>query len=148
MVTKADLPGAETFRRELAETLGREVLLISAVTGQGLNQLVAAIAKLIAGSRPTLVSRHVNDFLSSPSTWATARIKLGLFRSSEMLAGLARARVHAAALPAACRSSTRRLAEWLRTVDACRAGRPQRRNVGRTDHRGGSPASIGRRPRG
>jgi GTP-binding protein len=43
VVTKADLPGAEEARRRLAEALGREVLLISAVTGQGLNQLVATI---------------------------------------------------------------------------------------------------------
>ena len=44
-MTKADLPGAEEgFRTKLAETLGREVLLFSAVTGQGLNQLLAAVA--------------------------------------------------------------------------------------------------------
>ena len=43
-ITKADLPQAEEVRRQLAELLGREVLLISGVTGQGLNQLVGAIA--------------------------------------------------------------------------------------------------------
>ena len=43
-VTKADLPGAEEVRAKLAEMLGREVLLFSAVTGQGLNQLLAAVA--------------------------------------------------------------------------------------------------------
>jgi len=43
-VTKADLPGADEVRAKLAETLGREVLLFSAVTGQGLNQLLAAVA--------------------------------------------------------------------------------------------------------
>jgi len=46
-VTKADLPGAEEVRRELAEELGREVLLISAVTGQGLNTLVGKIAQAL-----------------------------------------------------------------------------------------------------
>ncbi|MGA2257263.1 MAG: GTPase ObgE [Thermoguttaceae bacterium] len=46
-VTKADLPQAEEVRRQLAELLGRDVLLISAVTGQGLNQLVAAIAQAL-----------------------------------------------------------------------------------------------------
>lgn len=46
-VTKADLPGAEDVQRELAEALGREVLLISAVTGQGLNTLVGAIARAL-----------------------------------------------------------------------------------------------------
>ena len=44
-MTKADLPTAEEVRRQLAEELGREVLLISAVTGAGLNQLVGTIAQ-------------------------------------------------------------------------------------------------------
>ena len=47
VVTKADLPQAEEVRRQLAELLERDVLLISAVTGQGLNQLVAAIAQAL-----------------------------------------------------------------------------------------------------
>ncbi|MHC4178648.1 MAG: GTPase ObgE [Planctomycetota bacterium] len=46
-VTKADLPGAEEVQRELADELGREVLLISAVTGQGLNTLVGTIAQAL-----------------------------------------------------------------------------------------------------
>jgi GTP-binding protein len=46
-VTKADLPGAEQVQQELAEELGREVLLISAVTGQGLNTLVGKIAQTL-----------------------------------------------------------------------------------------------------
>jgi GTP-binding protein len=44
VVTKADLPQAEEVRRRLAELLECDVLLISAVTGQGLNQLVGAVA--------------------------------------------------------------------------------------------------------
>lgn len=51
-VTKADLPGAEEVQRELAEELGREVLLISAVTGQGLNTLVGAIARTLDKDDP------------------------------------------------------------------------------------------------
>jgi GTPase len=50
-VTKADLPHSEEVRQRLAEELGREVLLISAVTGLGLNQLVAAITRLL--EKPT-----------------------------------------------------------------------------------------------
>ena len=46
-VTKADLPGAAEVQRELAAELGREVLLISAVTGQGLNTLVGTIARAL-----------------------------------------------------------------------------------------------------
>jgi len=47
VVTKADLPAAEEVRGQLADALGREVLLISAVTGLGLNQLVAAVAQTL-----------------------------------------------------------------------------------------------------
>ena len=46
-VTKADLPGADEVQRELTDELGRDVLLISAVTGQGLNTLVGAIAQTL-----------------------------------------------------------------------------------------------------
>lgn len=46
-VTKADLPGAEDVRGELAEELNCPVLLISAVTGEGLNALVGAIARAL-----------------------------------------------------------------------------------------------------
>jgi len=47
-VTKAELPGAQEVRDALADRTGREVLLVSAVTGQGLNQLVQAIANALA----------------------------------------------------------------------------------------------------
>lgn len=42
-VTKADLPAAETVSKQLADELGRQIILMSAVTGQGLNQLSGAI---------------------------------------------------------------------------------------------------------
>ncbi|MFZ5832501.1 MAG: GTPase ObgE [Planctomycetota bacterium] len=44
VVTKADLPGAAAVQERLAAEVGRPVHLISAVTGRGLPQLVAAIA--------------------------------------------------------------------------------------------------------
>jgi GTP-binding protein len=47
VATKADVPGAEEFRERLAKEVGRDVLLISAVTGQGLNQLVGAITQAL-----------------------------------------------------------------------------------------------------
>ena len=40
VVSKAELPGSDEIRDRLASDSGREVLLISAVTGQGLNHLV------------------------------------------------------------------------------------------------------------
>jgi len=46
-VTKADLPDAEKVQQQLAAELNREVLLISAVTGEGLDRLVAAIARTL-----------------------------------------------------------------------------------------------------
>jgi GTPase len=52
VVSKADLPNSQEFRKELAETTGRDVLLISAVTGQGLNELVGRIAQMLQGEPP------------------------------------------------------------------------------------------------
>ncbi len=46
-VTKADLPEAEDVRKELDELVEGQVFLISAVTGQSLNQLVGAIAQAL-----------------------------------------------------------------------------------------------------
>ncbi|MBN1394733.1 MAG: GTPase ObgE [Pirellulales bacterium] len=51
-VTKADLPDAEHVRQRLAEQTGGEVLLISAVTGQGLNDLVGRIVAALEGDKP------------------------------------------------------------------------------------------------
>ncbi len=46
-VTKAELPGSEELRAELAEETKADVLLISAVTGQGLDQLTTRIFNLL-----------------------------------------------------------------------------------------------------
>ena len=51
-VTKADLPESAEVRRQLAALIGRDVLLISAVTGQGLNDLVGRIAETLSGDPP------------------------------------------------------------------------------------------------
>lgn len=48
VVTKAELPGAAEVREHLAAELGRDVILISAVTGQGLNHLTGRVAKLLS----------------------------------------------------------------------------------------------------
>ena len=47
VVSKAELPNANDVRNRLQEALGREVLLVSAVTGQGLNDLVQSVASLL-----------------------------------------------------------------------------------------------------
>jgi GTP-binding protein len=47
-VSKAELTGAEEVQKRLAADLGREVLLISAVTGQGLSKLVGQAAQMLA----------------------------------------------------------------------------------------------------
>jgi GTP-binding protein len=47
-VSKGELTGSEEVRQRLETELGREVLLISAVTGQGLSRLVGAIAERLA----------------------------------------------------------------------------------------------------
>jgi GTP-binding protein len=46
-VTKAELPNAAGVREELANEVSQPVLLISAVTGQGLNELTGAVAELL-----------------------------------------------------------------------------------------------------
>jgi GTP-binding protein len=48
VVTKCELPGASEVRDALATQTGREVLLISAVTGEGLNRLTHSIAATLA----------------------------------------------------------------------------------------------------
>ena len=50
-VSKAELTGAEQVQARLAADLGREVLLISAVTGQGLPQLVGRLTRMLADIR-------------------------------------------------------------------------------------------------
>ncbi len=47
-VSKAELTGSEDARRRLEEELGKEVLAISAVTGQGLARLVSAVVARLA----------------------------------------------------------------------------------------------------
>ena len=47
VVTKCELPGADEVRSSLAAAIGKEVLAISAVTGQGLDQLLWQIARLL-----------------------------------------------------------------------------------------------------
>jgi GTP-binding protein len=47
VVSKAELPGAAELRDSLAAESGHEVLLISAVTGEGLNHLVQRAAALL-----------------------------------------------------------------------------------------------------
>jgi len=52
VVTKSELPTAADVQKRLAELTGREVLLISAVTGAGLNHLTGAIVKALEERNP------------------------------------------------------------------------------------------------
>jgi GTP-binding protein len=51
-VSKSELTGADEIRRQLEKELHQPVLAISAVTGQGLAQLVAAIVPALAEAAP------------------------------------------------------------------------------------------------
>src|SRR4029079_12026006 len=51
VVSKAELPGAEAIRGELEAAINSEVLLISAVTGQGLDRLLRQAAALVETER-------------------------------------------------------------------------------------------------
>jgi GTP-binding protein len=53
VVTKADLPESSDVRDSLAESLGRDVILISAVTGEGLNRLTGKIARRLDAEAET-----------------------------------------------------------------------------------------------
>jgi GTP-binding protein len=46
-VSKAELTGSEAIRERLERELGREVLAISSVTGQGLSDLVGTVASQV-----------------------------------------------------------------------------------------------------
>jgi GTP-binding protein len=48
VMTKAELPGAEEIRDELQRETGRDIILVSAVTGQNLNTLINRIAELLS----------------------------------------------------------------------------------------------------
>ena len=52
-VSKAELPNAEEIRDELAEATGREVLLFSSVTGQGLKTLMEKTYAMLTAQRQT-----------------------------------------------------------------------------------------------
>jgi GTP-binding protein len=52
-VSKSELTGSDEVRQRLAEALGRPVLAFSAVTGQGLPQLVGALAETLASVQET-----------------------------------------------------------------------------------------------
>ncbi len=55
VVTKAELPDAQEIHRLLSETLSRDdILLVSAVTGSGLNQLVRRVADALDAHRVAL----------------------------------------------------------------------------------------------
>jgi len=49
VMSKCELPGAEEMRAALAADVGREVLAVSAVTGQGLDRLLYAVVRLLDG---------------------------------------------------------------------------------------------------
>ena len=53
-VSKAELPDAEQVRDKLAEASGREVLLFSSVTGQGLKELMNRTYNLLVEEREAL----------------------------------------------------------------------------------------------
>jgi GTP-binding protein len=80
-VSKAELTGAGEVRDRLAADLGREVLLLSAVTGEGLHQLVGRVTETIAELKrveaeeaarrkptefPTEAAIRTDDFRTTP----------------------------------------------------------------------------------
>ncbi|MFM8633856.1 MAG: GTPase ObgE [Planctomycetia bacterium] len=52
IISKSELPGSEAVRTRLAAELGRDVLAVSAVTGQGLDRLLRSVVALL-DARPS-----------------------------------------------------------------------------------------------
>ncbi len=60
VVSKAELPGSSEIAEQLSKELGRDVLLISAVTGTGLNKLIQRVATVLAERDPKLMKAAVS----------------------------------------------------------------------------------------
>lgn len=59
VISKAELPDSQLVAEQLAKDLDREVLLISAVTGAGLNKLIQRVATVLAEQKQLTSTREV-----------------------------------------------------------------------------------------
>lgn len=79
-VSKAELTGANEIRDKLAADLGREVLLFSAVTGEGLQTLVGRVSQMIADLKRTEAEEAARK---KPTEFPTeAAIRTGDFQTT------------------------------------------------------------------
>jgi GTP-binding protein len=104
-VTKAELPGAEETRDRLAQQLAeqndpRDVLLISAVTGQGLNRLTGEIARLLALRSEEEAARKKAERKSETAQRTAERVAVGATVAGEDAAGVSAATKSAASASA------------------------------------------------
>lgn len=79
-ISKGELTGADEAQRRLSHTLGREVLLISAVTGQGLPRLVSMVSEHLMA-----LKKHDADHLSlaaAESFPETASVRTSEFKTT------------------------------------------------------------------
>jgi len=67
-VTKAELPDAETCAEFLREVTGKEVFLISAVTGKGIPELTRLINQRLQSLEPVVVHSTVSSHVSDTRT--------------------------------------------------------------------------------
>lgn len=73
VVSKADLPGAQQVCQRLSERLGSDVLAISAVTGQGLAQLLQRILAVLDQQVAPGAAQNLTESVSSTDTSASAQ---------------------------------------------------------------------------
>jgi GTPase len=66
-VSKAELTGSDEVRARLAESLGKDVLAISAVTGQGLSALVGSVVQLLVSENQASGGRQPRVVAPPPS---------------------------------------------------------------------------------
>ncbi|HEV3437363.1 MAG TPA: GTPase ObgE, partial [Gemmata sp.] len=72
-ISKAELTGSEEIQQKLAADLGREVMRISAVTGQGLAKLVGQVSQMIAEIKKAEAEVEVRNKQIEFSTEAAIR---------------------------------------------------------------------------
>ncbi len=77
VVTKCELPGAEQVRATLADSCGKETFLVSAVTGQGLTDLVSTIMSRVERRHSELIAAGQDVPMLRASDETTAEKKRG-----------------------------------------------------------------------
>ena len=72
MVTKSELPDAEQAYHEIVAAVEKEATLISAVTGDGVPELIRSIAAVLSEAEAKKISEPGKDSTGTASSTGTA----------------------------------------------------------------------------